>query len=314
MLQINGAAGSAASVTAGTVSGNTITGFPSGGGIVAIVGNEQFAAAPSVTFGSGAGASAVAISGNTVSGFSAANPMGGDCISVTVTGRAASFVDITNNGTVAAPLGLNKGICINLSVDGAATATSQVTGNVVKPQTQLSGTYGISGGTDRHVYATGTLDSAVLRANVSNNAVSSTTGTGIYFIANSTGTSQLKVQNNNVAAPTDPVARSGIRVDSGTSVGTAVNTTVCLTISGNTSAGATDGANLAPGISLRKQGTVSTTNIFGITGLSPNPATAVQTEAYSNSQNPASAPGNFGTGGTAVLSGSNFVPCTMPLF
>ncbi len=314
MLQVSGTAGTAASLISGTISNNTVTGFPLGGGIVAIAGNEQFASAPSVTLGSASGPSALAIAGNKVSGFSAANPMNTQCISVTVTGRATGFVDVTNNGTGAAPLGLNKGICVNLSVDGAANVTSQVTGNVVKPQTQLSGTYGISGGTDRHVYAAGTLDSAVLRANVSNNIVSSTTGVGIYFIANSTGSSYLKVQGNNAAAPTDAVARSGIRVDSGTSVGTAVNTTVCLTISGNTSAGASDGANLAPGISLRKQGTVAATNTYGITGLPNNPATAAQVQTYVTGLNPASTTGNFGSGGVAVLSGANFIPCTMPAF
>ena len=45
------------------------------------------------------------------------------------------------------------------------------------------------------------------------------------FVANSAGTSNLEVQNNTVAAPTDLVARPGIRVDSGTSAGTAVDTT-----------------------------------------------------------------------------------------
>jgi hypothetical protein len=236
---------------------------------------------------------------------------------VTVTGRASGFVDITNNGTVAAPLGLNKGICVNFSVDGAATATSQITNNVVKPQTQLSGTYGISGGTDKHVYGAGTLDSAVLRANVSNNNVSSTTGVGIYFIANSSGTSNLKVQGNTVAAPTDTdVARPGIRVDSGTSSGTAVNTTVCLTISGNTSVGSTANGSTFPGIGLRKQGTVANTDTFGITGLNPSPATNAQMESYVSSQNPSSASGSFGTLGTAAVSGSsaNFVSCTMPVF
>ncbi|GAA2158486.1 cadherin domain-containing protein [Humibacillus xanthopallidus] len=316
-LQVNGSAGAAASVASGTVSGNAVTGFPSGGGIIALVGNESPAAVPSATFGTGAGASAVAISGNRVAGASTALPMGTRCIQVFLTGRATGFADVTNNGTVGSPLGLNKGNCIDVAVDGAAQLTSQITGNVVKPQTQLSGTYGVTGGSDKHDYGVaGSLDSAVLKANVSNNTVSSTTGVGIYFIANSTGTSNLKVQNNSVAAPTDLVARPGIRVDSGTSSGTAVNTTVCLTISGNTVAGATDGTNTYPGIGLRKQGSVATTNTFGITGLAPSPATGAQMEAYVAGQNPASASGTFGTGGAANISatGFNFVSCTMPAF
>jgi hypothetical protein len=270
-----------------------------------------------VTFGTGAGASAVAISSNRVAGASTALPMGTKCIQVFLTGRATGFADVTNNGTVASPLGLNKGSCIDVAVDGVAQLTSQITGNVVKPQTQLSGSFGITGGSDKHVYGgAGSLDAAVLKANVSNNTVSSTTGVGIYFIANSTGTSDLKVQNNTVAAPTDLVARPGIRVDSGTGPTAAVNTTVCLTISGNTAAGATDGTNTYPGIGLRKQGSVATTNTFGITGLAPSPATGAQMEAYVAGQNPASASGTFGTGGAANISatGFNYVSCTMPAF
>lgn len=315
-LQVNGSASTAASVTSGTVSGNTVTGFPSGGGIIVVAGNERFAAAPSVTFGSGPGASAVAISGNAIAGFSSANPMNTQLVSVVLTGRASGFADVTNNGTVAAPLAFIRGNAVNVSADAAATLTSQVTGNVVKPQTQVSGSYGITGGTDRHVYATGTLDSAVLKANVSNNIATSTTGVGIYFVANGSGTSDLKVQNNTVGPPTDLVARPGIRVDSGTSSGMAVNTTVCLTISGNTVSGATDGANTYPGIGLRKEGSVATTNTFGITGLAPSPATGAQMEAYVSAQNPASAAGTFGTGGVANVSptGFNYVSCTMPAF
>jgi hypothetical protein len=269
-----------------------------------------------VTFGTGAGASALAISGNRVSGLSTALPMGTKCIQVFLTGRATGFADVTNNGTTANPLGLNKGSCIDVAADGVAQLTSQITGNVVKPQTQLSGSYGITGGSDKHVYAAGSLDAAVLKANVSNNNVSSSTGVGMYFVANSAGTSNLKVQNNTVAAPTDLVARPGIRVDSGTSAGTAVNTTVCLTISGNTATGGSDGVNTYPGIGLRKQGSVSTTNTFGITGLAPSPASGAQMEAYVAGQNPASASGTFGTGGAANVSatGFNYVSCTMPAF
>src|SRR5881396_84248 len=59
--------------------------------------------------------------------------------------------------------------------------------------------------------------------------VSSTTGVGMYYLANSQATLNAKIQNNTVAAPTDVgVARPAIRVDSGTAPSpTAVDTTVC---------------------------------------------------------------------------------------
>jgi hypothetical protein len=72
-----------------------------------------------------------------------------------------------------------------------------------------------------------------------------------------------------------------------------------------------------PGTGVRKQGTVATTNDFGIVGLSPSPATADQTEDYLGTQNPGSALGavGFSNNGTRAVraivnSGSNFVSCS----
>ena len=173
----------------------------------------------------------------------------------------------------------------------------------------------MSGGTDKQVLADlSTADSAVMNLTANNNTVTNSKNSGIRFLANSTGTLNAKIQNNTVGIPNTGLAgpsEPGIRVDTGTSVGTAIDTNVCLNISGNTTAGSTFSGTTFPGIGLRKQGTVSTTNNFGIVGLSPSPATAAQTETYVSSQNPLSVPGTFGTGGTAVISGSNFVSCTL---
>jgi large repetitive protein len=73
---------------------------------------------------------------------------------------------------------------------------------------------------------------------------------------------------------------------------------VCLNISGNTSAG----SNGALGIGIRKQGTVATTNDFGITGLSPSPATRTQAATFVAGNNPTG-------GGAEFINGDNFVSC-----
>jgi large repetitive protein len=240
--------------------------------------------------------------------------MSTQCIQVALTGRGTSYVDVTNNGTVAAPLGLNKGTCVSVDADAAHVLNSSITDNVVKPQAQVGGAFGIAGGTDRRTLADASVvDSAVLNATISNNTVSSTDRSGIRFLANSRGTLNARIQNNTVAAPlsTTVVGVPGIRVDSGTGSGTAIDTTVCLQVSSNTTAGNTAAGTTTPGIGLRKEGTVSSTNDFGLVSLNPSPATVAQTEAFVSGLNPASASGTFGTGGAAVLSGSPFSSCTL---
>jgi hypothetical protein len=72
-----------------------------------------------------------------------------------------------------------------------------------------------------------------------------------------------------------------------------------MLMTGNTSAGS--GVN--QGIGLRKQGSVATTNDFGISGLVPSPATAATAAAKVVADNPAG-------GGVDIISGNNFVSCT----
>ncbi len=77
---------------------------------------------------------------------------------------------------------------------------------------------------------------------------------------------------------------------------------MCLAISGNTSAGS--GGTL--GVGLRKQGTVATTNDFGIAGLPGGSTATPAVEAYVNTQNP-------NGGGTLLISAtSGFSSCTLP--
>jgi hypothetical protein len=315
-IQALGSASTVANITKGELNGNNIQNFPNGAGIVVQGGNVTSLSAPSGNFGTNGTTGLFQIDNNLIHGQSAANPMATNCILVTMPGRGTGFMDVSNNGTVLTPLGNNKGNCVSLNATGAYNLTVTANGNVVSPGTgQLDGAFGISGGTDKQVLADlSTADSAVMNLTANSNTVSNSKNSGIRFLANSTGTLNAKIQNNNVGIPNTGLSgpsEPGIRVDSGTSVGTAIDTTVCLNISGNTTAGSTFSGTTFPGIGLRKQGTIATTNDFGIVGLSPSPATAAQTESYVSSQNPLSAAGTFGTGGTAVISGSNFISCTL---
>jgi len=153
---------------------------------------------------------------------------------------------------------------------------------------------------------------------VNNNLVTNPDGVGIRGIVRaSNGTLNLKVQNNDVGTPS-AVNRNAIRVDSGSAAG---NTTLCLNMTGNSGplASLTDnlvGSGVNAGIGLRKQGTVSTTNFFGINAITANPTNA-QVQAYVGSPVPSG--NNYtanGTGGSVngvdILSGSAYMTCSLP--
>ncbi|MDC5698472.1 Ig-like domain-containing protein [Intrasporangium calvum] len=307
-----GSAGTVSSLTRGSISGNDITGFPTGGGIVLQGGNTASASAPAGTFGTSGAGNAVVVSGNLIRGHSAANPMNTNCILVTMPARGTGYLDIVNNGTAATPLGLNRGNCISVNVYGDYHLVGTVTNNHVKPQAQIGGAFGIAFGTAAQtVGGPAVLDSAVLDLDVQNNTVSGTTGSGIRSTTFNTGTTRARIKNNTVAAPTELSGAYGIRVDSGSS--SSVDTYVCLDLSGNTTAGSLNSGtgNTAPGIGLRKQGTVEGTHDFRLVGLSPSPADAAQTVAYVSTQNPFSAAGTSGAQ-AEIVSGSNFASCVLP--
>src|SRR5213075_2880767 len=103
------------------------------------------------------------------------------------------------NGTVATPLGNNKGNCVSLNATGAYNLTVTANSNVVSPGTgQNAGAFGMSGGTDKQVLVVGTADSAVMNLTLNNNTVSNSKNSGIRFLANSQGTLNAKIQNNTV--------------------------------------------------------------------------------------------------------------------
>lgn len=304
-VQALGSASGAASITKGELNGNTIANFPSGAGIVVSGGNVSSASAPAGNFGTNSTAGLFKIDNNVIHGESALNPMNTNCVLVTMGGRGTGFVEVFANGNAAFPLAFNKGNCLSINAFGAYQLTAAVNNNVVKPQSQLSGTFGIAGGTDQETLGDGSVaDSAVLNLTANSNAVSDTTGVGMFFLANGHGTLNAKIQNNTVAAPTDSgVARPAIGVNSGS--GATTDSTVCVNVSGNAAVGQTNGSFTFDGIAFRKEGTDPATNSFGIVGLSPNPATDTDMQTYVRSQNAADTQGDGGAfindhGSTAV--------------
>jgi hypothetical protein len=292
-LIANGSATTVSNVARATISNNVISNFPSGSGIRVQGGNGN-AAGPSGSLGTaGSAANIISVTGNRISGASAATKIGLEGILATVSGKGQGNFDISSNGTAANPIANVTGTAISINALGAATVTATASNNFIAPNNTFAAN-GIAAGVNS---VFGTTDAPDLTVTITSNNISAVDGNGILAVArNSNGTLRAKVQNNTVAAPLSGV-RPGIRVDSGTASG---NTTVCLNISGNTSAG----SGGSQGIGLRKQGTVSTTNAFGVNGMSATNSPAV--EAYVDGLNPA---GN----GTLLLSAtSGFTNCSFP--
>jgi hypothetical protein len=297
-----GSASTIANVTKATIANNIVSNFPSGAGIMAQGGNGN-AAGPAGTFGTpGSGTNVISITGNRVAGFSAANRIATQGILAVVNGKGQGNFDVSSNGTVANPITNIIGAGIAVSSFGQAVVTATVNGNVVVPK-NTAGAQGIGAGTSQ---TWGASDTPSLTVTITNNQVSQTDGNGILVTArDATGTLRAKIQNNTVAAPLAG-NRDGIRVDAGNAI--SLDDSVCLNISGNTTAG----TGLSPeGIGLRKQGTASTTNDFGVNGMAATSTTGVET--YVDGLNPASSV-NPGTGLRTLLisATSGFSNCSLP--
>jgi len=210
-----------------------------------------------------------------------------------------------NTGGCTSPTGTalgssDLGTVILIGNNGFADMTGTVNNNaIVATHTpNLGGGNGIAGGNG--VAGAGNAWTPHLTLIVTNNSISGTDGNGILLVGRGTsGFADMKIANNNVGAPVNAggTAREGIRVDAGNAA--SADDGVCLNIFGNTSAG----SNGAAGIGIRKQGVVQTTNDFGITGLSPSPATGLQAASFVATNNPGSA------GGVDAISGNNFQSC-----
>ena len=287
------------SLTKATIDNNTIANFPSAAGIqVSVTNSTATGTGPSA--GTPGTANVVEINGNTIHGATALNRMGTQAIAVVATGgnsgsRAKANFTASNN-----TINDVSGTVILVGNNTYADMTGTINGNTIVANHQadfisgngIGGGNGLSGGTNA---ATPNIN-----LTVTNNTISATDGNGILLVGRGTsGSAAFKIQNNTVGAPVASIARQGIRVDAGN--GGSADDSICLNISGNTSAG----SGGTTGIGLRKQGTVATTNDFGINGLSPDPATGAQASSYVAGLNPAS-------GGVTIVSGDNFVACTLP--
>jgi hypothetical protein len=288
-----GSATTVASINSATINQNTVTNFPSGTGIMVQGGNANSSpAAPAGVYGTSA-ASPIAITNNIVSGASATNRIGTQGVLTVVNGKGSGFQTITGN-TVSNTLGTS----IAVSSFGFATVTAKVTGNTIVANNTV-GSQGIGAGTGVTVAntETPTLNITVGDGTVAGrNTISQTDGNGILLVArDASGRLNASVKGNNVAAPLGGV-RPGIRVDAGNT--NSADDAVCLDISGNTSAG----SGGSQGIGLRKQGTITTTNDFGVEGMAATASPGVET--FVDGQNPAGA-------GTLLISAtSGFSNCS----
>ena len=249
-----GNASTVASVTKATIDSNTITNFPSAPALQVQGGDANSVSAPSGTVGiAGDATNIIAITNNTIAGASGSIRIGAEGIIALVNGKGQGNFNISGNS-----VRNTTGTGISSSSFGFANVTETINNNTVVANNS-SGAQGIGVGTS---FTFNASDTPSLTTTITNNQVSATDGDGILAGArDASGTLRAKIQNNTVAAPLSGV-RQGIRVDSGNA--SSLNDTVCLNISGNTSAGS---VGPAMGIGLHKQGTISSTNTFGVNGM-----------------------------------------------
>jgi large repetitive protein len=293
---LHGDASAVANLTKATISGNTIRNFPAGAGIQVLGGNAN-TSGPAGTVGTPGTANVISITNNTARGFDATNRLGTDAVAFSVSGgnsgsRSVGNFDVSNNGTVAQPIGDSLGAVILVGNNGYADMTATVNNNVIVGHTTVASP-GISGGNGIVVSS---AETPLLNLTATGNTISQTDGNGILLVGRGvSGQANLTIKSNTVAAPLSGV-RPGIRVDAGNA--TSVDDAVCLDIESNTSAG----SGGVQGIGLRKQGTTSTINDFGIEGMAATSSPGV--EAYVDGLNPLG-------GGTLLLSAtSGFSNCS----
>jgi hypothetical protein len=314
-INLFGSASTVASMTKGSISSNTITNFPGGAGIKFQGAQTASSSAPAGVYGSsaspGSGTTMIAIVANSVTG-DATNKINGNGIEASVTGRGSGSFDIRNNTPI------TNVQAEGIAIGGAGNVNVQfnVTGNSISGTNTLNND-GIGLGIDKNIQAdASTADGAVVKAVISNNTVSGEQGNGIHqLLRDSNANVELKMQNNNVSAPSSGGFAS-IRVDTGSSGNASFNPTFCGTISGNTAAtGPDDGfGDQASGIVIVKRApTNAAIYKFGITGLVGT--TAAAAEGNLTTANPAAGTGVGSPYGgkkvTSLLATSVYNSCTL---
>ncbi|MEY2481541.1 MAG: hypothetical protein QOK24_69, partial [Verrucomicrobiota bacterium] len=298
------------SVNDATISNNIITNFPLGGGIF-MIGSNAAVGSPQMTFGIPNDASnLLSITGNRIAGASSANKMNTNAIQVGINGIARGNWEMVNNGTVANPITNIAGNVISTSVLGNSTATVNISSNriVANHTPNFGGPIGISTGVGETFT---TADTPSLTLIVDSNNVSGTDGNGIKVLGGEAqGTMNVRISNNTVAAPVATALRQGIRLDAGSATAGTDND-ICAQITGNTTAGSSDGFDTAPGIALRKQGTSTTVNAFGIEGMAATSSPGVENYVGGLNTSANGTAGGGGTNGVILISAtSGFTNCS----
>ncbi|WP_375412919.1 VCBS domain-containing protein [uncultured Bradyrhizobium sp.] len=310
VVNATGDASGAMSIDAATINGNNITGFPSGSGILLSGGNASASGVAGHLGLFNDNTKVIEVANNLVQGFSQANEMASFGIAAILTGgnsasRAEGNFNIHNNGTVANPIKNMLGQAIQVGNNGFSDMRIHTDNNVLAPH-NINASQGIGGGNG--VAGAGSAWTPHLIWSINGNTISDTDGNGILAVGRQTsGTMDLEVLNNTVATPTSSttLARRTVEIEAGNAV--SADDAIHLSISGNT-VGA--GLNGAGAIGLRKQGSVSTVNDFGIFDtttddalpghvLANNPSNA-QVQAFVQALNP-------GAVGVDVLQGPGFI-------
>ncbi len=286
-----GSGATVASITKATIDNNIINNFPGAVGINLQCGNANSAAAPSSTCGTpGNATNVIAITNNQINkpGNGSTVKTGGEGIIALVNGVGQGNFNIFSNNVQQ-----NTGTSISSSAFGNAQVTEVISGNVVVSNNTV-GSQGIGVGTS----TTGgfATNSPHLTTTIRGNNVSQTDGNGVLAVArdSSSGLLDVTIMTNTVAAPLGGV-RPGIRVDAGNATG---DNDVCADIRNNTSAG----SGGTQGIGLRKQGTSTTVNAFGVEGMAATATPGV--ESYVAGLNPA------GNGVLLISATSGFSNCS----
>jgi hypothetical protein len=209
-LQILGSATTVSNLTRATISGNTVSNFPSAGGIQVQGGNSNAAGPAGILGVAGSGSDIISILNNGVRGQSAGQPHGHFRNPLHRQRQGSGNVDVSSNGTVATPIGNNVGTTIGVGANGNTTLTATTSNNFIEANHPgTTGDSGISGGVG---VTFGVTDVATMTWTITGNNVRNVDGNGILAVARGTnGTLRVKIQNNDVEAPQAGV-RPGIRV------------------------------------------------------------------------------------------------------
>ncbi|MFF2389566.1 Ig-like domain-containing protein [Agromyces sp. NPDC058104] len=305
VVSATGSSIGAAAISSATIVANTISGFRAGNGIL-VIGGNTLGASPATLGTPGDLGRVVAVNANSMDGGTGGFGHQPDAFAaIDVSGAAKANLQVTGNGrSVGAPIRHVDCRAIIVSASGAADVAAQINANVIE-----AGNGAECPGIEARADSLNGVG-ASLTAQVLDNTVSQTSGSGVAVRALGAGDVVAQVKNNTVSAPTGGDF-SGIFAQSGRPIDTASE--LCLAIAGNETAGSSVFGPTMPGIDLAKTSSDPSVNDFGIEGLALGQTATPAVENHVNNFNPLSAPSNggIGVGGTLLSEAtSGFETCT----